>query len=58
MYSYFNILGSFDTGVAIYAPVMDWFVNPVLSAVLMSLLVSISVFAFGVFIKFFNSGST
>jgi hypothetical protein len=56
MYSYFNIIGSFDLGISVYAPVIDWFENPILAAVLMSLLVGISILAFDGFIKYFNSG--
>jgi hypothetical protein len=55
MYSYFNIIGSFDMGIAVYAPVIDWFANPVLAAVLMGLLVGVSVLAFDGFIQYFNS---
>jgi len=58
MYSYFNIIGSFDMGISVYAPVIDWFSNPILAAVLMSFLVGVSVFAFDGFIKYFNSSRT
>ena len=42
-------------GIAVYAPVIDWFANPVLAAVLMGLLVGVSVLAFDGFIQYFNS---
>ena len=58
MYSYFNIIGSFDMGIGVYAPVIDWFANPVIAAVFMGLLVGVAVLAFNAFIKYFNSIKT